>query len=148
MTIITRQVTVNASPEAIWDKLIDDPNQWLEWLTPIRQFEESVSGPVRDGLELPVQIGNLGGAKLKVTEAVRGRRLRWKVGPSMMLMMGMGMKGTLEFHSQDNATEVSLRMVTPMMMAPMMGLMTGIKPAEEMTKTIAKIKAVAEGGGE
>jgi hypothetical protein len=62
----------------------------------------------------------------------------------MMHMMGMPMRGTLVLNQHDGGTRVSLRMVTPMMMAPMMGMMSGLKPKEEMDKTIQAIKRQAE----
>ena len=138
MAIITRETTVNASPETIWAGLIDDPNKWGDWLTPIRGVEERVGGLVEEGLEFDIRLGKIG-AKIRVTEADRGRRLRWKAGPGMMLMMGMAMRGTLELQSHNGSTRVLLRMVTPMMMAPMMQMMSGLNSKEEMTATIERI---------
>ena len=143
MAIIKRETLVKAPVDTIWDKLISDPNRWGDWLTPIRSLEERVNGSIRKGLEFNVRLGKMG-AKVRVTEVVPGRRLRWKVGPGMMLMMGMGMRGTLEFQPRNGSTHVHLRMVTPMMMAPMMGMMSGLKPKEEMTKTIELIKLLSE----
>lgn len=141
MAIIKRETTVSATPDAVWTKLIEDPNTWPEWLTPVRQLEERASGPVRKGTEFNVLLGKLGG-KIKVTEAVRGARLRWKAGPAMMLAMGMGMQGELTLQRGDGGTRVSLRMVTPMMMAPMMKMMSGLDPSYEMTQTINRIKTL------
>ncbi len=144
MAIINKERTLNAPAEKVWSTLIDDPNQWPEWLTPIRSLEEKSSGKVRKGTQISVRLGSLGGAKVKVTEVVPNKRLRWKAGPAMMLMMGMGMKGTLDFQQQGDSTRVRLRMVTPMMMAPMMKMMTGLNAADEMEKTITKIKELGE----
>ncbi|MFQ5933427.1 MAG: SRPBCC family protein [Dehalococcoidia bacterium] len=142
MAIIKRETTVKASADSVWISLIDDPNRWGEWLTPIRGVEERVEEPVREGLEFHVQLGKLS-AKVKVTEAVPGSRLRWKAGPGMMMAMGMSMRGTLEFQPVNGATHVFLRMVTPMMMGPMMRMMSGLNPKEEMTKTIERIRVLS-----
>lgn len=144
MATIVREATVNATGDSIWSSLIEDPNHWTEWLTPIRSLEERVSGPVRQGTEFGIRLGNLSG-KFRVIEVAKGERLRWKAGPAMMLAMGMGMKGTLEFQRAGNgATRVLLRMKTPMMMGPMMKMMSGLNPKDEMTKTIARIKSLSE----
>lgn len=144
MAVIKRETVVNAPPEKIWSTLIEDPNRWTEWLTPIRALEERVTGSIREGLEFHIQLGKIGGAKVKVIEAAPGRLLRWNAGPGMMHMMGMPMRGTLEFQRRNGATYVYLKMVTPMMMAPMMGMMSGINPKEEMDKTIERIKRLSE----
>lgn len=89
-------------------------------------------------------LGRIGGAKIKVTQVVTNRGVRFNAGPGMMHMMGMPMRGTLVLHQEDGGTRVELRMVTPMMMAPMMGMMSGLKPKEEMDKTIQEIKRQAE----
>lgn len=144
MATIVREETVNAPGETIWSKLIDDPSHWVEWLTPVRGLEERVRGPVRSGTTFGVRLGKLSG-KIRVLEAAVGERLRWKAGPAMMLAMGMGMKGTLEFQRAGNGrTRVRLTMRTPMMMGPMMRMMSGLDPKEEMTKTIARIKNLSE----
>lgn len=143
MAIIKRETTVSASPDKVWAKLINDPNGWPQWLTPVRSVEEKVAGSVREGLEFDVKLGKLGG-KIKVTEATAGKRLQWKAGPAMMVAMGMAMRGTLDFETKNGGTRVFLRMVTPMMMAPMMGMMSGLNSTEEMTKTIDRIKRLSE----
>lgn len=143
MAIIKRETLVKAPADTIWDKLISDPNQWGDWLTPIRGFEERVDGPVRKGLEFHVRLGKIS-AKIKVTEVLPGRRLKWKAGPGMMHMMGMTMRGRLEFQPRNGSTQVLLRMVTPMMMGPMMKMMSGLNSKEEMTKTIERIKLLSE----
>ena len=94
------------------------------------------------GQSFPARIGNLG-AKIKVVEAAEGEKLRWKVGPGPLLAMGMGMKGTLEFEPKGDATHVHLTMKSP----PMMQSMTGLNTADEMTKTIAKLKELSEANG-
>ena len=144
MAVINKEIVVNVPPEKIWSTLIEDPNRWTEWLTPIRALEEKVTGAVREGLEFHIQMGKMGGAKVKVKEVVPNRLLRWNGGPPMAHIMGMAMRGTLEFRRTNGATHVSLRMVTPMMMAPMMGMMSGLKPREEMEKTIQQIKRLSE----
>lgn len=143
MAVINKEIVVDATPEKIWG-LIQDPNRWSEWLTPIKALEEKVSGTVRERLEFHIQLGNMGGVKVKVKEAVPNRLLRWNAGPPMAHMMGMTMRGTLELRRANGTTHVSLRMVTPMMMAPMMRMMSGIDPREEMEKTIRQIKRLAE----
>lgn len=143
MAVIKRETTVKASADSVWANLIYDPNRWGEWLTPIKSVEERVGESVREGLEFHVQLGRLS-AKVKVTEAVPGQRLKWKAGPGMMMAMGMSMRGTLEFRSVNGSTQVFLKMVTPMMMGPMMRMMSGLNPKEEMTKTITQIKRLGE----
>ena len=144
MAVIKKETFVNAPADKVWATLINDPNRWDEWLTPVRALEERVTGSVREGLEFHITLGKIGGAKIKVVEAVPGRLLRWNAGPGMMHMMGMPMRGTLELEPRDGSTHVFLKMVTPMMMAPMMGMMSGLNPNEEMTKTIERIKRESE----
>ncbi len=143
---ITREATVRAPADAIWSALIADPNGWTDWLTPVRGIEERVSAPVHEGTEFSVRLGRIGG-KIRVTEAAKGQRLRWKAGPSMMMAMGMAMKGTLEFERTGNgSTQVLLKMKTPMgpMGSMMMRMMAGLSAKDEMTKTIGRIKSLGE----
>lgn len=114
MATVTREATVKATGESIWSSLIEDPNRWTDWLTPVRGLEERVKQPVHDGLEFSVRLGKISG-KIRVTEATRGKRLRWNAGPPMALAMGMGMK-----------------------------MMAGLDPKDEMTKTINRIKQLSE----
>ena len=139
MAAIERETTVSASAEEVWTNLIQDPNHWNDWLTPLRGLEEKVTPSVSAGLSFGARIGNLSG-KIKVVEAVKGKKLRWKAGPGPLLAMGMGMKGTLEFHPHNGATHVHLTMKSPPMMSPLMQAMLGLKTADEMTKTINRIK--------
>lgn len=143
MATIERETTVGASPDEVWAKLIDDPNHWTEWLTPLRGLDEKVAPHVEAGQSFGARLGNLG-AKVKVVEAVAGKKLRWKAGPGPLLAMGMGMKGTLELHPHNGATHVHLTMKSPPMMRPMMQAMTGLNTADEMTNTINRIKELGE----
>ena len=143
MATVKRDTTVKATGTEIWGSLIEDPNNWPSWLTPLRGLEEKAESPVRAGTGFGARIGNLSG-KIKVTEATSGQKLRWKAGPGPLLAMGMGMKGTLEFHPTGNgSTHVHLTMKSPPMMAPMMKMMTGLNPKDEMTKTIGRIKELS-----
>lgn len=142
MGTVRREATVNASAQTVWS-LFEDPNEWPEWLTPVRDLEEPVRGTIRQGSEFAARLGKLGG-KVRVVEAVPGRKLRWKAGPAMMLAMGMGMKGTIELKSNGSSTVVVLNHKSPSMMAPMMKMMSGLNPKEEMTKTISRIKSLSE----
>ncbi len=143
MAVIKRETTVSASPNDLWAKLIDDPNQWPEWLAPLRGLDETVDGKVRSGLSFSARVGKLS-AKVKVGKVLPGRELQWRGGPSMMLAMGSGMKGKLEFSQAGEGTKVNLTMVTPMMFAPMMKMMTGLNTDEEMTRTIENIKKLGD----
>lgn len=143
MATVKREATVRRAGEEIWTGLIQDPNRWQDWLTPLRGLEERVDQPVRAGMRFGARIGNLSG-QIRVVEADRGKRLRWKAGPGPLLAMGMGMKGTLELHPSGDATHVHLTMKSPPMMRPMMQAMTGLKVADEMTKTINRIKQLSE----
>jgi uncharacterized protein YndB with AHSA1/START domain len=145
MATVNRETTVRASADKIWS-LFEDANRWPEWLTPVRGLEENVAGSVREGSEFSARLGKVSG-KIRVLEASRGRRLRWKAGPAMMLAMGMGMKGTLELQGNGNTTRVLLKHKTPMMMGPMMRMMSGLNPKEEMTKTVSRIKELSERSG-
>ncbi len=145
MATIERETTVGVSPEELWAKLVNDPNHWTDWLTPLRGLEERVTPRVSEGLSFGARIGSLSG-KIKVVEAITGKKLRWKAGPGPLLAMGMGMKGTLEFHARNGATHVHLTMTSPPMMRPMMQAMTGLNTADEMTKTINRIKELSEQG--
>ena len=139
MATIERETTVSASGEEIWANLIQDPNHWNDWLTPVRGLEEKVSPQVGAGQSFGARIGNLSG-KIKVVEAVEGKKLRWKAGSGPLLAMGMSMKGTLEFQQRNGATHVHLTMTSPPMMSPLMQAMIGLKVDDEMTKTINRIK--------
>ncbi len=143
MAIIERETTVSTSAPDLWEKLISDPNVWPDWLTPLRGFDETVSGPVKAGESYSARLGNMS-AKIKVKEVTSGTRLRWAGGPPMMLAMGSGMRGSLTFTRDGEGTKISLTMVTPMMFAPMMKMMTGLNMGEEMTKTIGKIKELGD----
>ena len=143
MAIIKRETTVSTSPPDLWERLISDPNVWPDWLTPLRGFDETISGPVKAGASYSARLGNMS-TKIKVKEVTNGTRLRWAGGPSMMLAMGSGMRGTLTFTPDGEGTKVNLTMVTPMMLAPMMKMMTGLNTGEEMTKTIGKIKELGD----
>lgn len=143
MATIDRETTVHASGEEIWTRLIQDPNHWNDWLTPLRGLEQKVTPLVSQGMSFGASIGNLSG-KVKVVEAVKGKKLRWKVGPGPLLAMGMGMKGTLELEPKGGTTHVHLRMKSPPMMRPMMQAMTGLNTADEMTKTINRIRELSE----
>ena len=144
MAIIRKETTVTASPNDLWSKIIDDPNQWPDWLTPLRGLDETVSGSARAGLSFSARLGKLS-AKMKVRTVKPGNELQWSVGPPMLLMMGSGIRGKLEFTPAGEGTKVNLTLVTPMMLGPMMKMMTGLKAADEMTKTIDKIKELGDG---
>ena len=146
MATIERETTVSGSPEELWAKLVSDPNHWSDWLTPLRGLEEKVSARVSEGQSFGARIGNLSG-KVKVVEATEGKKLRWKAGPGPLLAMSMGMKGTLELHAHNGSTHLHLTMKSPPMMRPMMQAMTGLKTADEMTKTITRIKELGEHRG-
>ena len=139
MAVIKRETMVSASPNDLWAKLIDDPNQWPEWLAPLRGLDETVDGRVRSGLSFSARLGKLS-AKLKVGRVLPGREVQWSGGPSMLLAMGSGMKGKLEFTQAGEGTKVNLTMVTPMLLTPMLKMMSGLDPSDEMTKTIENIK--------
>ena len=143
MATIKREATIDTTGEEIWTNLIQDPNRWTDWLTPLRGLEEKVTTPVSAGMSFGARIGNLSG-KVRVLEAAKGEKLRWKAGPGPLLAMGMGMKGTLEFHTSGGQTHVHLTMKSPPMMGPMMKMMTGLNPKDEMTKTINRIKDLSE----
>ena len=143
MAVIKRETTVSASPKDLWAKLIDDPNQWPEWLAPLRGLDETVDGKVHSGLSFSARVGKLS-AKVKVGKVLPGRELQWSGGPSMMLAMGTGMRGRLEFAKAGEGTKVNLTMVTPMMLAPMMKMMTGLNVGDEMTRTIENIKRLGD----
>ena len=143
MATIKRETTVETSGSEIWNSLIQDPNGWPTWLTPLRGLEEKAAAPVRAGSRFGARIGNLSG-KIQVVEVTTGQKLRWKAGPAPLLAMGMGMKGTLEFHPTGNgSTHVHLTMKSPPMMAPVMKMMTGLNPKDEMTKTIGRIRELS-----
>ncbi len=143
MATIDRETIVHASGEEIWTHLIQDPNHWNDWLTPLRGLEQKVTPPVSRGMTFGARIGNLSG-KIKIVEAVKGKKLRWRAGPAPLLAMGVGMRGSLELEQKNGATHVHLRMTSPPMMRPMMQAMTGLNTADEMTKTIDRIRELSE----
>ena len=146
MATIERETTVGAAGRELWASLIADPNHWQDWLTPLQGLDETVASPVAPGLSFGARIGNLSG-KIKVVEVIEGKKLRWKAGPGPLLAMGMGMKGTLELEPKNGGTHVHLTMKSPPMMRPMMQAMTGLNTADEMTKTINRIKELGERKG-
>jgi Polyketide cyclase / dehydrase and lipid transport len=144
MATINREATVHSSADTLWSSLFEDPNRWPDWLTPVRGLEERASSPVHAGSELGVRLGNMGG-KIRVLEATKGTRLRWKAGPSMLLAMGTGMNGSLDIHPTGNgATHVHLTMKSPLMLGPLVRMMSGLNLKDEMTKTIGRIKELGE----
>lgn len=144
MATIKRETTVATTSDQIWASLIKDPNTWTSWLTPLRGLEGRADAPVRAGQKFSARIGNVSG-QIRVAEAREGKKLRWRAGPGPLLAMGMGMKGTLEFTPAGNgSTKVDLTMKSPPMIGGMMKMMTGLKPKDEMTKTIARIKELSE----
>ncbi|MHB1487971.1 MAG: SRPBCC family protein [Acidimicrobiales bacterium] len=146
MSKITEQTTVHATPEEVWAKLIEDPNHWGDWLTSVRKLEATVRGTITPGLEFPVLLGKMSG-KILVTEVAVARQVRWKAGPAMMLAMGMGMKGTFRLEPNGNGgSQVTLEMKSPMgpMGSMMMRMMAGLDSKDEMTRTIGRVKELAE----
>lgn len=143
MATVRRETTVSASPSDLWSKIIDDPNVWPDWLTPVRGLDEVVDGKVRAGLTFSARVSKLS-AKIKVRKVTLGKEIQWSGGPGMMLAMGSGMKGKLEFTPSGDGNKVNLTMVTSMMFAPMMKMMTGLNTGEEMTKTIDNIKKIGD----
>ena len=102
------------------------------------KLKETVPGKFLVDLHSPYRIGG------SSNPAITGKKLRWKAGPGPLLAMGMGMKGTLELHAHSGTTHVHLTMKSPPMMRPMMQAMTGLNTADEMTKTINRIKELSE----
>lgn len=146
MSKIVKQTTVRVGAEQVWARLVEDPNHWSDWLTPVRRCEAPVQATVAQGLEFPVLLGKMSG-KILVTEVTRARRLRWRAGPAMMLAMGMGMKGTMGLEPDGSGgTRVTLEMRLPMgpMGSMMMRTMAGLDSKDEMTRTIGRVKEVAE----
>lgn len=145
MATIRRATVVKGDGRQLWKQLIADPNGWPTWLTPLKGLEETAKSPVEAGSSFGARIGNVSG-KIKVVEANEGEVLRWKAGPGPLLAMGMSMRGTLEFTGKEGDTNVALTMKSPPMMGPMMRMMTGLNPKDEMTHTIKRIKELAELG--
>lgn len=143
MATIEREATVNASADQIWGGLISDPNNWPSWLGPLEGLEEKVSPPVAGGMKFGAKIGNMSG-KIRILEAEKGRRIRWRAGPGPLVAMGMGMGITIDFSGSGDSTKVNLTAKSTPMMGGMIKAMTGIDPEEAMTNTVNSIKQLSE----
>lgn len=138
-------VQINASPDKVWE-VISDGKRLPDWLTPIRGVDTvEPQGPLAAGTQVEATIGNLGGAKLKFKEAEKGRKLRWTAGPFMAYMMMMPMKIQVDLEPRGDNTSVTVTFKTPMMIAPLMKMMTGLNFGEEAPNTVQKLKQVVEG---
>ena len=116
----TASVQINASADKVWG-IVSDGSRLPQWLSPVGSVEKiEPDGPLAEGSQLEVAIGNLGGAKIKIKDAQASRSLRWTAGPFLAYMMMMPM------------------------IAPLMRMMTGLKFADEAPATVQKLKQVAE----
>jgi len=104
------------------------------------------AGALAKGSKLEASIGNIGGAKLNIKEAEAGKRLKWSAGPFIAHMMRMPMIVELTLEARGESTTATISYGSNPMMAPIMGMMTGLKFADEAPKTVQALKAAVEKG--
>lgn len=137
---------INASPELVWE-VVTNGRRMAEWLSPVRAVSEvSPPGPLQPGSKLEATIGNVGGAKINIKDARKGRRLYWSAGPQMAHMLGMPMHAEIELAGDEKQTQATITFKSNMMMGPLMRMMTGLDFGEEAPQTVSKLKQAVEGG--
>jgi len=95
---LTRDIEIHASPEAVWDVLMD-PDHLGDWVTIQEDLEEAPNGDLVNGSKL-VQRCRVAGQRFtlswKVVEADKPKRAVWEgEGP-------MGSKATVEYDLSQN----------------------------------------------
>ena len=142
----TASAEIAATSDQVW-AVVSDGNRLSEWLTPVKGVDSvEPDGPLAKGSQLEATLGNVGGAKLKIKEADAGQRLKWSAGPAMAHMMRMPMIVELNLEAQGESTTASITFKSSMMMAPLIGMMTGLKFADEAPATVQALKAAVENG--
>ncbi len=142
----TASAEIAATPDQVW-AVVSDGNRLSEWLTPVKGVDSvQPGGPLAKGSTLEATLGNVGGAKLKIKDAEAGRLLKWSAGPFLAHMMRMPMIVELNLEGRGESTTASITFKSSMMMAPMMGMMTGLKFADEAPATVQALKAAVEKG--
>jgi hypothetical protein len=141
----TASAQISATPDQVW-AVVSNGNRLPDWLTPVGTVDSiEPSGALAKGTQLEASIGNIGGAKLKIKEADAGRRLKWSAGPFIAHMMRMPMIVELELQARGESTTATITYKSNPMMAPLMGMMTGLKFGDEAAKTVQALKAAVEG---
>ena len=140
----TDQIDIQAPADKVWG-VITNGERLSDWLSPVSNVEGiEPAGPLAAGSKLEVTIGKIGGAKLNIKEAQRGRTLRWNAGPAMAHMMRMPMKIELDLQPRGETTTATITFKTNPMIAPLMKMMTGLNFKEEAPNTVQKLKAAVE----
>ncbi len=141
----TASTEIAATRDQVW-ALVSDGNRLSEWLTPVKGVDSvEPDGPLAKGSTLEATLGNVGGAKIKIKEA-DGRTLKWSAGPALAHMMRMPMIVELNLDSRGDSTTARITYKSSMMMAPLMGMMTGLNFADEAPATVQALKAAVENG--
>lgn len=144
MPINEHSVTVNAAPAKVWS-VISNADNLLNWLSPIKSTEEKESGPITVGRRMRVQLGNANGGSLRFGTVDTNRQIAWNAGPAMAHMMMMPMRVSISIDpAGENASKVTARFKSAMMIAPMMKAMSGLDFSEEVVTTASNIKEQAE----
>ena len=144
MPVNEHSVTVNAAPAKVWS-VISNADNLLNWLSPIKGLDKNESGPITVGRQMKGQLGNANGASLRFKTVDTNRQLAWNAGPAMAHMMMMPMKVSISIDpAGDDASKVTARFRSAMMIAPMMKAMSGLDFSEEVVTTVNNIKEQAE----
>ncbi len=137
---------ISATPDEVW-AVVSDGNQLANWLSPVGGVDTvEPSGALAKGTKIEASIGNVGGARLNIKEADAGKRLKWSAGPFIAHMMRMPMIVELTLEARGESTTATISYGSNPMMAPLMGMMTGLKFADEAPKTVQALKAAVKKG--
>jgi hypothetical protein len=137
---------VSGTADQVW-AVVSDGNRLPDWLSPVGVVDSiEPAGALAKGSKLEASIGNIGGAKLNIKEAEAGKRLKWSAGPFIAHMMRMPMIVELTLEARGESTTATISYGSNPMMAPIMGMMTGLKFADEAPKTVQALKAAVEKG--
>ena len=138
--------TIAASPEKVWE-VVSDSSQLAEWLSPLQGVDKvEPAGALAMGTKVEGTLGNIGGAKLSFKQAEPGQLLAWSAGPFMAHMMRMPMHVELALEGRGDSTTAPITFKSNPMIAPLMGMMTGLKFADEAPATMEALKAAVEKG--
>lgn len=137
-------IQINASTDKVWE-LVSNGSRLSDWLSPVRGVDTvEPDGPLEPGSKLEATLGNVGGAKINIKKAERGRLLHWSAGPFLAHMMRMPMFVDLELEPRGDSTQATITFRTNPMIAPIMKMMTGLNFSEEAPNTVQKLKQAVE----
>ncbi len=146
MAKYTASTRIDASPEQVWE-VVADSSRLAEWLSPVKGVDTvTPEGTLSKGTKVEATLGNVGGAKINIKEADAARKLKWSAGPFLAHMMRMPMQVELNLEGRGEGTTARIVFKTNPMIAPIMGMMTGLNFVEEAPATVRDLKAAVERG--